>query len=237
MNRSEFRRYRRQFAAEFRRLLAEWSPGSLDEQAVPSYTHPNFLMSWLFWERIRVVINQLEKVPPVRALDFGCGTGVIFPALRKLKTKIFACDVDLTAAKHIAEQQGWNNIDWVQGVDRLQELDAGMFDTIICLDVLEHVESLGNVTRELARLLCPGGRIIISGPTESRLYRLGRWLAGFSGCYHVRTIYDIERHLSDLFDLHLLKRLIWPATLFRISDGNLLSVSEMFRFNNEVIVK
>lgn len=177
MNRREFRGYRQELDIALHKLLAERPPGSLDEHAVPSYTHPNILMSRIFWERIHLVINELEKKPPRLALDFGCGIGVLFPALLTLKAKVVAYDVDLNAVKRIAERRGWNCIEWVYGADGLQALGSGSFDTIICLDVLEHVESLRNITREFARLVSPRGRIIISGPTESRWSRLGRWLA------------------------------------------------------------
>src|SRR5262249_52908068 len=142
MNKNEFHKYRRGFEGEFRRLLAERPAGSLDEQAVPSYAHPNFLMSWLFLQRIRVAINEFEKEPPATPLDFGCGAGVIIPVLMGLKAKVFACDEDLTVAKQLAKQKEWTNIKWIQGGAGLKNLDSDTFDTIICLDVLEHVESL-----------------------------------------------------------------------------------------------
>ena len=82
------------------------------------------------------------------------------------------------------------------------------------------------VSAEFVRLLKPDGRLIVSGPTESVFYRAGRRLAGFSGHYHVRNIYDIESHLSQFFRLSLVKRLVWPVTLFRITEGRLPARSE-----------
>ena len=60
--------------------------------------------------------------------------------------------------------------------------------------------------------------LIISGPTESFLYKIGRKLAGFSGDYHVTNIYDVERKFSEGgFTKTGLKKLYFPFTLFRIS--------------------
>ncbi|HYT32639.1 MAG TPA: methyltransferase domain-containing protein, partial [Thermoanaerobaculia bacterium] len=115
-------------------------------------------------------------------------------------------------------------IDWRTGPDSLKELPAETFDTIVCLDVLEHVDSLPEVVAEFVRLLKPDGRLIVSGPTESILYRAGRRLAGFSGHYHVRNIYEIERYLSRFFHLSVARRLVWPITLFRITVGRPLPV-------------
>ncbi|HBL17668.1 MAG TPA: hypothetical protein DD417_13205 [Elusimicrobia bacterium] len=50
----------------------------------------------------------------------------------------------------------------------------GTFDRVFCLDVLEHFQELGPVLGKLRGLLKSGGSLIISEPTESWLYRLGR---------------------------------------------------------------
>jgi 2-polyprenyl-3-methyl-5-hydroxy-6-metoxy-1,4-benzoquinol methylase len=224
MNRRDFRAYRKSFQADLRGILADGRTELIDEQALPSYTHRNRLMSWLFWERIRVVIKELERGEVGRVLDFGCGAGVLLPILLRMKGQVSACDLDLTYASQVARERGWRNIDWRIGLDSLKELAPATFDTIICLDVLEHVDSLPDVVAEFVRLLKPGGRLIVSGPTESILYRAGRRLAGFSGHYHVRDIYEIERYLSRFFRLSLARRLVWPITLFRITVGRLLPV-------------
>ena len=217
MTRRELRQYRQEFDADLRRILAHRPPGSLDEQGVPSYTHSNPLMSWLFWERLRVVITELERKPVVRALDFGCGAGVMLPALMRVAKVVFACDLDLEAAREISKKKGWKEVRWVDGLEGLSQLAPGSFDTIIGLDVLEHVESMEEVAVRLAGLLTPTGRMIVSGPTETVLYKIGRRLAGFSGHYHVRDIYDVEDHLSKRFQRQGLKQLFWPLPLFRIS--------------------
>jgi len=221
LDRRSFRAYRRQFQAAFRKVLASGRTELIDEQALPSYAHSNFLMSWLFWQRIRVVLKELEASAPGRTLDFGCGAGVLLPALRDLDADLFAYDLDLSLATRLARHWGWPEIKWIADARALERLEPGTFDTIICLDVLEHVDSLPAVTSEFVRLLKPTGRLIVSGPTESPLYRAGRRLAGFSGHYHVRSIFDIEKYLDRYFRLQIVRRLIWPLTLFRITTGRL----------------
>lgn len=219
-----FRGYRLQFEPEFRKIVAAGRNDVIDEQALPSYANPNPLMSWLFWERIRTVFAELGRTAPGRTLDFGCGSGVLLPRLLELGAEVHACDLDLTLAKRLAESQGWKNrVQWHPGAGSLGKLPAGAFDTIICLDVLEHVDALPALVDEFARLLSPLGRIIVSGPTESLLYKLGRRLAGFSGHYHVRDIYDIEQELARRFEMRLVRKLVWPVTLFRITMGRPLS--------------
>ncbi|MFN2119182.1 MAG: class I SAM-dependent methyltransferase, partial [Anaerolineales bacterium] len=95
---------------------------------------------------------------------------------------------------------------------------AGTFDLIIALDVLEHVRDLGGTTDQLLRLLKPGRQLIVSGPTESLLYRFGRKLAGpeYSGDYHERGVDEIRRMLSRKAVVQPIASLYWPAPLFEI---------------------
>lgn len=218
MTAAEFRAYRRGFEHELVSLLSSRPPHAFDEQGLPAYTHPNRIARWLFWQRVRVVLRECDRLRPGSVLDFGCGAGVLFPALRARNARIHACDVDLSAAKELAARHGWDGVVWVDPPDRLADLAPGTFDLILALDVLEHVEgqALDRLAACFASLLRPQGRLLVSGPTESWLYRTGRWIAGFSGDYHVRSIGDVEASLSTRFRLQLVAELYWPATLFRI---------------------
>jgi len=60
--------------------------------------------------------------------------------------------------------------------------------------------------------------LIVSGPTENRAYELGRWIAGFSGDYHVRSVFDVEHDVakSKLVRESLRQLPLFPR-LFRIT--------------------
>jgi hypothetical protein len=45
--------------------------------------------------------------------------------------------------------------------------------------------------------MAPGGRLVVSGPTESMAYQIGRRLAGFRNTYHYRSVYDIDAQLRQ----------------------------------------
>ena len=88
----------------------------------------------------------------------------------------------------------------------------------MALDVLEHISPLTAYVDAFERLLAPEGVLIVSGPTESLLYRLGRRLAGreFTGHYHVSDIYDVAESLRERFEVRTVARVMWPATLFEV---------------------
>ena len=71
---------------------------------------------------------------------------------------------------------------------------------------------------DLLALLKPGGRLVVSGPTENILYQIGRKLAGpeYSGEYHERGIAEIKRALNRLAQVKQIATLYWPIPLFEV---------------------
>ncbi|MFN8404564.1 MAG: hypothetical protein U0V48_13560 [Anaerolineales bacterium] len=73
MNSSEFNAYKTRYRAAIRRVLADSEKGRLDEAGFPAYSSPNLLINWLFWKRLYIAMNHIEKSAPYEnILDFGC---------------------------------------------------------------------------------------------------------------------------------------------------------------------
>ncbi len=96
------------------------------------------------------------------------------------------------------------------------DIEPGSVDLIVALDVLEHITPLAPLLQSFHRLLSDSGHILVSGPSESWCYRLGRRLVGFSGEYHVSDVYAVERDLQAVFETRRARR--WPPVpvLFEI---------------------
>jgi 2-polyprenyl-3-methyl-5-hydroxy-6-metoxy-1,4-benzoquinol methylase len=99
----------------------------------------------------------------------------------------------------------------------LQGAQLGAYDVVFAIDSLEHNENYAELLTELASKLAPGGVLILSGPTESNFYRLGRRIAGFDGHYHETTIYAIEAEAARLLDRVAIRSIPPIAPLFRIT--------------------
>ncbi len=56
------------------------------------------------------------------------------------------------------------NVDIVGDVHNLVAFETNTFDTVICTEVLEHVKEPWRVLEEIARVLKPGGRCILTTP-------------------------------------------------------------------------
>lgn len=188
----------------------------LDEMALPSYSHGNPLIRWLFWSRLTCAIDLLQPHKGESFLDFGTGTGVLLPALSATAETVYACDLFPEPARRMKQLRGLDNVTVLSSPEITPEdIAVASLDGIAALDVLEHVDDLARVVQMLGELLRPDGRIVVSGPTESFVYRIGRNLAGFRGKgeYHRRDIFEITREFVKRgFRLRRSKRLFpFPA--------------------------
>lgn len=221
MKSAEFQNYKARYRSAIRNVLQDAERGRLDEAGFPAYSHPNPLINWLFWQRLRTAMNYIEtNAPYENTLDFGCGSGVMLSFLAKHSKSVTAMDIDLVPLERVKT--------YIPLAENIQVLDANQvsisqltpksFDLINALDVLEHVDDLPHTLAALLTLLKPGGRLVVSGPTENILYQIGRKLAGpeYSGEYHERGIAEIKRELSRLARVEQIATLYWPIPLFEI---------------------
>jgi 2-polyprenyl-3-methyl-5-hydroxy-6-metoxy-1,4-benzoquinol methylase len=224
MKSSEFNTYKTEFRALIRRVLTESEQGRLDEAGFPAYSHQNPLINWLFWQRLHKVMNYVEADAPYEhVLDFGCGSGVMLPFLCEISKRVTAMDIDLLPFERISRQKPFPANLTVHDAREvtLGGLPQASFDLIIATDVLEHVEDISGTLAAMKSLLKPGGQIVISGPTENILYKIGRALAGpeYSGDYHERGIIEVRELLMQQIQVIQIATLYWPVPLFEIFAG------------------
>ena len=103
-------------------------------------------------------------------------------------------------------------------VDSIDELADGSIDTVIALDVLEHIKDLPPVLDKLHRLMSKDAVFVVSSPTESALYKATRIFGSkeFQQHYHFSNAEDVEKKLALLFDVELIARLYPLLVYFRI---------------------
>lgn len=160
--------------------VAEVAADDRDEMAIPSYAHRNPLIRWLMWRRYEAVERLAGLSADMTALEFGCGIGLFLPTLAAACNRVYAIDLFPQYAKALVERSG---ID-VAFVPDLDGVPDGGVNLIVAADVLEHVDDLPGWIDRFRAKLRPGGRILVSGPTEGLVYRVGRWVAGFGGKGH-----------------------------------------------------
>jgi 2-polyprenyl-3-methyl-5-hydroxy-6-metoxy-1,4-benzoquinol methylase len=182
------------FKNNFRTAVLDKS-AMLDEAAIPAYAHRNPLIDRIFWGRLAAADKYLRTISPLTVLDFGCGSGVMSYIMAGFADRVVATDIEPEIFNRMRLLVAFPpNVMFATVLELAGESYRQTFDSIIALDVLEHIEDLPEVLRQFDKLLRPGGVVVISGPTENALYRLGRKIAGnrFSGNYHVSDIGRVE---------------------------------------------
>lgn len=105
-----------------------------------------------------------KPLKELSVLDVGCGGGLICEPLARLGARVTGLDPTADAiavARAHAEAQGLA-IDYrAQRVEDLAEIGAH-FDAVVCMEVVEHVPDPGAFLKTIARLVRPGGILILS---------------------------------------------------------------------------
>jgi SAM-dependent methyltransferase len=183
-----------------------------EETCVPSYCHGNLAAAYMSWWRLYAAVGLARRHANWDAvLDFGAAIGEL---RRLLPTNIGGYDFieeNDVAARYLAEQ--------ITDAQRttLESAAAQTYSCIFALDSLEHNTDYAALLMQLASKLKPDGVLIISGPSESALYRLGRKIAGFDAHYHETNIFAIEAVAKAELELVDVRSLPPLFPLFRIS--------------------
>ncbi|QSQ19373.1 metalloregulator ArsR/SmtB family transcription factor [Pyxidicoccus parkwayensis] len=138
--------------------------------------------SWFLWAGALASL-----LPPLNVADFGCGTGVLSVAIARWARHVWAIDQNADAlqqARERASREERSNITFLREDLHRLSLKAGRMDLVVISQSLHHVESPAAVLAEAARLLKPGGRLVVLElmPHDERwvLERLGHKHLGFA---------------------------------------------------------
>ena len=188
-----------------RRMAAKLSCEDRDEMAIPSYLHPNPAARWMAWRRLEVIADDLRRnlafvgdVKSAIVMDFGCGTGVLFEEALQGAARVYGVDLVLEAAELLVEERKLHECVTLLKPDGAKEEIADQsLDIVIAAEVLEHFEEGLEEPLQLFRdKLKPEGTLLVSLPTESALYRMGRRIAGFKGHYHHQNARSIHAEIT-----------------------------------------
>jgi ubiquinone/menaquinone biosynthesis C-methylase UbiE len=102
----------------------------------------------------------LDRLPPSTVLDVACGTGRYSVYMAERGHQIVG--VDLSEAMLAKARKKLPQADFRQGdMEDLPVADSSV-DTVICALSLVHLPNIGKAVSEMARVLRPGGRLVVS---------------------------------------------------------------------------
>jgi glycosyltransferase involved in cell wall biosynthesis len=108
-----------------------------------------------------------------RVLEIGSGTGLMTRFLAG-KTRVTATDIDEDYVQLLSRTFSGNPNVEVRHLDlgRLEQdgIPPRAFDTVVCSNVLEHIEDDGRALAAMREVLQPGGRVVLIIPAVKGLY-------------------------------------------------------------------
>ncbi len=138
--------------------------------------------SWFLWSSALASL-----LPALDVADFGCGTGVLSVAMARWARRVVAIDQSrqaLDEAQKRAAREKVRNVQFLEEDLHRLSLPSGKKDLVVLSQSLHHVKTPGAVLREAARILKPGGRIVVLElmPHDERWVkqRLGHLHLGFT---------------------------------------------------------
>jgi 2-polyprenyl-3-methyl-5-hydroxy-6-metoxy-1,4-benzoquinol methylase len=140
------------------------------------------------------VVRILEKEERGPLLDVPAGEGALAARLIAAGFEVSCCDLypEIFRLDSVGIRQGDLNGDL--------PFDNHLFDFVTCLEGLEHIENPQQAIREFARVLRPGGTVIVSIPNILNIEERLKWLLyGYTSHFKPMTRAHVAR-LRAVYD-------------------------------------
>ena len=110
-------------------------------------------------------IDGLAGLAGKNVLDVGCGGGILTEAMARLGARVTGIDLSEKPLKvaqlHLLES-GLSIDYFLSSAEDFSNLNKNKFDTVTCMELLEHVPEPASTVAACARLVKPGARVFFS---------------------------------------------------------------------------
>lgn len=138
--------------------------------------------------------QQVNNGEPGRILDVGCGFGLFIGAMRERGWDVYGMDFAEDCIAHARDVLGFKNV--ATGFLTDETFDAQFFDAVTLWSVAAHLEDPIALFGTIARILKPGGALVIyTIDAESLTHKVQ--LADWGGYHKNHLIFFTKRHLTE----------------------------------------
>ena len=166
------------------------------------YYHP--LVGGLFRRRLQVGLDLLPGHCG-RLLEVGYGSGLLLPTLAQAADEVYGVDREPPppGVRERLLQLGCTPRELCTADVTATPFADAYFDGVVAFSIFEHLRApaLMQAARELARILRPGGFVLIGCPAVHPLMNAAFAAIGFRGIeeHHVSSIHDVLRAFARHF--------------------------------------
>merc|ERR1712000_601509 len=159
--------------------------------------------------RLDFINQHSEGLFDKKAVDIGCGGGILAESMARAGATVTGLDM-AEASLEVAKLHGLESgvkVDYVcSTAEAFAEANAGQFDVVTCMEMLEHVPDPASVVLACAKLVKPGGKVFFS--TLNR--NLKAYLMGIVAAEYVLQWVPKGTHQYQRF--------LKPSELMKIAD-------------------
>lgn len=149
----------------------QWHQLRLDKEQDSALKKENFAC----WHQM--ILPRLGEIKGLRIAEIGCGRGnfaIFLAGCGAIVTAVDFSENAIQIAKERSDRLGVT-VDWRVGDAQSTRLPADDFDLVISCECMEHVPEPRQMMTELTRILRPGGRLLLTTPSQLNAQLLG-WL-------------------------------------------------------------
>lgn len=116
--------------------------------------------------RLNWIDEKSNGLAGKKILDVGCGGGILAESMACRASSVLGIDMGeapLAVGRLHAQQENVTNIEYRQiPVEQLAQEQAGQYDIVTCMEMLEHVPDPASIVKACFDLCKPGGHVFFS---------------------------------------------------------------------------
>jgi len=176
----------------------------------------------VIFQRHLVAYNQAKVHINGNVLEVGCGEGYGIEMLAPLSEKFTAIDKYETDLSFIKNQE---NVHFQKMNIPPISFPENHFDSAVSFQVIEHVEDDDSFVNEIARVLKPSAKLVLTTPNKTMSLTRNPW--------HVREYlhHELENLLRKYFSSVEMYGVVGNETVMQYYDENKISVNKITRWD------
>lgn len=134
------------------------------------YERSGLLIRLIEQRRLDHIARLVDPRPSDRILEVGCGGGHVLRQFRR--AELTGVDVSGVMLDKARDNLRGYRVTLLKGELDEVGLEDDSFDAVVCTEVLEHVVDPHAVLRGIARVVRPGGRVVVTFPNDTLINQL-----------------------------------------------------------------